>query len=91
MIQTLGIMTTPTHARNFMAVSLLLLAFGNVGAGEVSAPRGPSLIGIDHIPTVVEDLEKDGSGIELISPPGQPTDHRLTSRSTLLIRIRPLQ
>lgn len=103
-----------TLASNFMAVSLLLLAFGNVGAGEVSAPRGPSLIGIDHIPTVVEDLEeatasygrlgfslkpgrfhenglrnshvkfKDGSGIELISPPSQPTDDLTKTYSEFL-------
>lgn len=103
-----------THACSLTVVSLLLLAFDNVRSGEVSASCGPSLIGIDHIPTLVENLEeatasyrrlgfslkpgrfhenglrnshvkfKDGSGIELISPPSQATDELAKTYSELL-------
>ncbi len=94
----------PKHTRSLTALSLLLFVIGNVSAGEAPAARGPSLIGIDHIPTVVENLDEaaasyqrlgfslkpgrahenglrnrhikfeDGSGVELISPPRQPSD-----------------
>lgn len=87
-----------------MFVSLLLVAPGISSTGQVSNSRGPSLIGIDHMPTAVHDVQeaagsyrrlgfsikpgrlhndgllnshikfKDGSGIELMEPPRQPTD-----------------
>jgi hypothetical protein len=98
------------HLFSWSAALLLLFGIACSHAAEVleTAP-GPSLIGIDHIPTVVGNLEqasdtyrrlgfslkpgrfhengirnqhvkfRDGSGIELISPPGEATD-ALTSR-----------
>jgi hypothetical protein len=94
-----------TGVRTVIVVILLSLAFGSPCTGQVSGVRGPSLIGIDHMPTVVANPKeavgsfqrlgfaikpgrfhvnglrnshikfKDGSGIELISPPRQPSDH----------------
>lgn len=95
-------MSPPLRARWFLGLVLLVCATTRAGGAE--AAPGPSLIGIDHIPVVVGNLEqasatyrrlgfslkpgrphanglrnshlkfKDGSGIELISPPTPPTD-----------------
>lgn len=97
-------MSRPLRARWWLC---LLLAWVAAAAGDVAgaaAAPGPSVVGIDHIPVVVGDLDqatstyrrlgfsvkpgrphanglrnnhvkfKDGSGIELISPPAQPAD-----------------
>lgn len=99
--------------RTLMVGSVLCFLFGVATAED--ATRGPSLIGIDHMPIVVENLEeataayerlgfalkpgrfhpnglrnshvkfKDGSGLELISPPKQPTD-ALTRRYDEMLR-----
>lgn len=51
-----GIMRTPVHA---LSIALLLfLASDGAGAAEVSAPLGPSLIGLDHVPVAVKNLEQ---------------------------------
>ena len=99
-----------TPARLVWLVLTLLIPLAT-RSGEVHASEaqvGPSIIGLDHIPVAVRDLDratqhyralgftlkpgrmhtdgirnnhvkfKDGSGIELISPPAKPVD-RLTS------------
>jgi catechol 2,3-dioxygenase-like lactoylglutathione lyase family enzyme len=95
-----------TRGRRLWLVLILLISLAAHG-GEVppsDAPVGPSIIGLDHIPVAVSDLDratehyealgftlkpgrihsdgirndhvkfKDGSGIELISPPGKAVD-----------------
>lgn len=87
-----------------MCLALVLLAPGLAWSGGATTAPGPSLVGIDHVPVVVENIEeaeasyrrlgfslkpgrphanglrnshikfKDGSGIELVSPPRQPGD-----------------
>jgi hypothetical protein len=54
----------PKLIRSLLTASLFLLASVDVGAGEGSMPRGPSIIGIDHIPTLVENLEAATASFE---------------------------
>lgn len=102
------------HPRKLISAFLFLFAFGYAKAGEAPVLLGPSLVGIDHMPVVVADLEeaitsykrlgfsikpgrfhenglrnshvkfKDGSGVELICPPSQPTDGLTRAYSELL-------
>lgn len=106
--------TRPMHFRKLTSALLILCAIGNAMAGELPASLGPSLVGIDHMPVVVADLDaavasyqrlgfsikpgrfhengirnshvkfKDGSGVELICPPNQPTDDLTRTYSQLL-------
>ncbi|HEX7802770.1 MAG TPA: VOC family protein [Pseudoxanthomonas sp.] len=46
------------HPRKLISAFLFLFAVGNAQAAEEPALLGPSLVGIDHIPTVVADLEE---------------------------------
>lgn len=46
------------HPRNLISAFLFLFAFGYAKAGEAPALLGPSLVGIDHMPVVVADLEE---------------------------------
>ncbi|HRQ63353.1 MAG TPA: VOC family protein [Xanthomonadaceae bacterium] len=98
-------MSIHLHVRLAGLVLVFVLASGRSAQAEAEAATpGPSLIGLDHIPTVVADLDqasntyrrlgfslkpgrshenglrnhhvkfRDGSGIELISPPTVATD-----------------
>ncbi len=102
------------NARSLVMASLFGLVIGSAGAVELPTPSGPSLVGIDHTPTVVANLDeaaatyarlgfsvkpgrphanglrnahvkfRDGSGIELISPPERPGDELTRTYARLL-------
>jgi hypothetical protein len=90
--------------KTWLSLALLLTVFRVAAAESPEASLGPSIIGIDHMPLAVKDLEqasdtyrqlgfslkpgrlhedgirnnhvkfKDGSGIELLSPPNSSAD-----------------
>lgn len=49
-------MRTPVRA--LLTALLLFLAMGGTGAEEMPGPLGPSLVGLDHVPVAVSDLEQ---------------------------------
>lgn len=99
----IGSTSTATEQALALLALLLILSCTNDGQAE-DGSLGPSIIGIDHMPTAVKSLDEataayrklgfalkpgrlheggirnshvkfeDGSGIELISPPGTPAD-----------------
>jgi catechol 2,3-dioxygenase-like lactoylglutathione lyase family enzyme len=68
------------HLRKLLAAALFLTVPGTPNAAGTGAAHGPSLIGIDHIPTVVSDLEAARETYRRIGfslKPGRPHDNGL--------------
>ena len=68
-----------------LVVSALLVILGDVRAGDASISGNQSLIGIDHMPTVVADLEKASESYRRIGfslKPGRAHDNGLRNNHT---------